>query len=223
MNAKSEEIPVLIGFEGEMDGQRWMLENDIVFGREPECDISIPNRQVSRRHAQISTSENGVILNDLSSKNGTHVNGKLVTGPVLLADGDVIHIALAQKFVYLSADATLPLEPEIFTDTHIDLGRRLRLEKLSHRVWIDGEEIIPPLSVSQFRLLEVLYENHGRLVSRDVIMRRVYGQQEAVGITEQALDALVRRLRERLASVDPEHNYVVTVRGHGLRLENPPS
>ena len=39
---------------------------------------------------------------------------------------------------------------------------------------------------------------------------------------EQALDALVRRLRERLASVDPQHTYLITVRGHGLRLDNPP-
>jgi hypothetical protein len=33
---------------------------------------------------------------------------------------------------------------------------------------------------------------------------------------------LVRRLRDRLASIDPVYTYVVTVRGHGLRLDNPP-
>ena len=38
---------------------------------------------------------------------------------------------------------------------------------------------------------------------------------------DQALDALIRRLRDRLAEADPGHEYVVTVRGHGLRLENP--
>jgi len=31
----------------------------------------------------------------------------------------------------------------------------------------------------------------------------------------------VRRLRDRLAEVDPETQYIVTVRGHGFRLENP--
>ena len=40
-------------------------------------------------------------------------------------------------------------------------------------------------------------------------------------IPEQALDALIRRLRDRLASVDPSHTYIITVRGHGLRLDNP--
>ena len=218
-----EEIPVLIGLEGEMDGRRWMVTKPIILGRESNCDICIPNRQVSRRHARISTSENGVILEDLQSKNGTHWNGKPISNPVLLTDGDVIHIALAQKFVYLNADATLPLDPE---DPHyevLDQFRRLRLEKLSHRVWIDNVEVIPHLSVSQFRLLEILYDNHGRLVSRDDVMRKVYGQREALGVTEQALDALIRRLRDRLAAIEPEHNFVVTVRGHGLRLDNPPT
>jgi DNA-binding response OmpR family regulator len=48
----------------------------------------------------------------------------------------------------------------------------------------------------------------------------VWGE-DALGISEQALDALVRRLRERLAELEPNHEFVVTVRGHGLRLENP--
>lgn len=218
-----EEIPVLIGFEGEMDGQRWMLQLPLILGREPNCDISIPNRQVSRRHAKIIPSEDGVILEDLRSKNGTHRNGKPISGPVLLADGDVIHIALAQKFVYLSADATLPLDPENFSNLTPPTMGRLRLEKLSHRVWIDDREVTPPLSVSQFRLLEVLYDNRGKLVPRDQVMMAVWGIQEAIGITEQALDALVRRLRDRLATIDPNYMYVVTVRGHGLRLDNPPS
>jgi DNA-binding response OmpR family regulator len=36
------------------------------------------------------------------------------------------------------------------------------------------------------------------------------------------MDALVRRLRDRLAELDPAHLYIETVRGHGLRLDNPP-
>ena len=66
---------------------------------------------------------------------------------VILHDGDVIQIALAQKFVFLSSDATIPLEgPELATllqelaasregpaSTEI---RRLRLDKRSRRMWV---------------------------------------------------------------------------------------
>ena len=53
------------------------------------------------------------------------------------------------------------------------------------------------------------------------LVEDVWGEEDAIGVSEQALDALVRRLRDRLASIDPGHAYVVTVRGHGLRLDNP--
>jgi len=48
----------------------------------------------------------------------------------------------------------------------------------------------------------------------------IWGDDKAVGVSEQALDALVRRLRDRLYLFDPTHDYLVTVRGHGIRLDN---
>jgi pSer/pThr/pTyr-binding forkhead associated (FHA) protein len=221
MDKTNEEIPVIIGYEGEMDNQRWMINQPLHVGRDPACDITIPNRQVSRFHAKLTPTSNGVLLEDLNSKNGTHKNGDRISTPVTLSDGDIIHIALAQKFLFLSADATLPLESDETTTVNLLEDRRLILEKKSHRVWLENQEIIPPLSASQFRLLEILYEKNGQLVLREEIMNAVWGEEDVTGVSEQALDALVRRLRERLASVDPKHSYVVTVRGHGLRLDNP--
>ena len=40
------------------------------------------------------------------------------------------------------------------------------------------------------------------------------------GVSEEAMDALVRRLRDRLSLLDPDHQYIITIRGHGLRLDN---
>jgi DNA-binding response OmpR family regulator len=40
-------------------------------------------------------------------------------------------------------------------------------------------------------------------------------------VSEQAIDALARRLREKLAEADAGWDYLVTVRGHGFRLHNP--
>ncbi|HEX9091340.1 MAG TPA: winged helix-turn-helix domain-containing protein, partial [Anaerolineales bacterium] len=94
--------------------------------------------------------------------------------------------------------------------------------KRARRVWIGNEELLPPLSVSQYQLLEILSDNPGRVVSRSELVQAVWGQEDAVGISEQALDALVRRLRDRLAAINSEHQFLITVRGHGLRLDNPP-
>ncbi len=50
----------------------------------------------------------------------------------------------------------------------------------------------------------------------------MWAEDESEGVSEQAIDALARRLRERIAEADPDHQYVVTVRGHGFRLEYAP-
>lgn len=224
MKKSGEDAPVLVAHTGPLNGQRWPLLRPIIVGRDPQCEIVIADRQVSRQHARLVPSSQGIMIEDLGSKNGTHYNGQLLTTPRLLQDGDVIQIALAQQFVFLSSDATLPLEVDDLEQRPfqepVESGGRLRLEKRSRRVWIGSQEVVPPLSVSQFALLEILYDNPGQVISREALSSAIWGDSEALEVSMQALDALVRRLRERLNSLDPNHNYIVTVRGHGLRLDN---
>jgi DNA-binding response OmpR family regulator len=123
-----------------------------------------------------------------------------------------IQIALCARFRFVGADATLPLE-------EIHPVGRLRLDRLAKRVWIGSAEISPPLSPAQYRLLELLYDPVGQVRSRDEIIDIVWAEVEREGVTEQAIDALVRRLRERLSEADPDGTYVITVRGHGFRLD----
>lgn len=218
MEHNAGESPLLIGERGPLRGERFPVQGEVLIGREPDCTIVIPDRQVSRHHARLWVDAQGVWLEDLASKNGTHVNGRRVEAPVQLQDGDLVQIALAQQFLFLSSDATMPLTP---VEAPPLARGRLQLDSRARRVWIGGQEVRPPLSVAQFRLLELLYEHQGEVVSRQALMQGIWEVEGGAGVTDQALDALVRRLRERLAEVDPEHNYVVTVRGHGLRLDNP--
>jgi len=217
MMNNNHEYPLLIAQAGPLEGQRWKIKSEMILGRDSDCEIIIPLRQVSRHHTRVYPGPDGAIVEDLESKNGTYVNGQMVQEAVALRDGDELQISLAQHFIYLSSDATMPLEGlplEMQT-------RRLRMDIAARRVWLVGQELEPPLSASQFNLLQVLYEQPGEVVSRPEIIEAVWGKA-AEGVTEQALDALVRRLRDRLAEVDASHEYIVTVRGHGLRLDNPP-
>jgi hypothetical protein len=215
-----EELPVLVGQTGPYNGQRWSLEHSLLVGREKSCEIAIPDRQVSRQHLRFSPTSEGVYAEDLGSRNGTHHNGKPLQERVLLQDGDVLHVALAQQFMFLASDATIPLDLTSVEDVPAQ-GGRLKLDKRSRRIWVNRTELVPPLSVAQFRLLELMYENDQEVVSRQALIEQVWGAEQAYDISNQALDALVRRLRDRLAEADPDHSYIVTVRGHGLRLDNP--
>jgi DNA-binding winged helix-turn-helix (wHTH) protein len=214
--------PVLVGQGGLLNGYRWFISGSLLIGRGSSCDIVISNQQVSREHAQILVTPQGYQLQDLGSKNGTFLNGKPLTENSLLKDGDMIQIALAQEFIYLGQDATIPLAPSEWESSVISYFLRLRLEKKSRRVWVLDQEIDPPLSSLQFDFLTLLVESGGRVLSRTEVINSIWGSAQSIGVTDQALDALVRRLRERISAYDQSHDYVITVRGQGYRLDNPP-
>lgn len=217
MDGKLEEAPLLIGQTGPLKGGRWVLNKTLTIGREVTCEVVIADRQVSRFHARLTPTINGIVLEDLGSKNGVHRNGTPVVGKVTLQDGDTVQIALAQQFLYLTSDATVPLSD------FDDVSRRLRLELRSRSVWVDNLVIDPPLSALQFQVLRVLSDHQGQVVDRQQLVSEAWGEEEAVGVSDQALDALLRRLRDRIAAIDLTHAYIVTVRGHGIRLDNPPA
>jgi pSer/pThr/pTyr-binding forkhead associated (FHA) protein len=62
-------------------------------GRRKSNDLVIENLAVSGTHARIERLENGYVLSDLQSKNGTYVNKKPVT-TCLLKNGDLIQIGM---------------------------------------------------------------------------------------------------------------------------------
>jgi hypothetical protein len=212
-------VPILVVQEGQLAGKRWTLnKSEFVVGRGEDCEVVLPDRQVSRRHFRIVRDDDGYSVEDLGSKNGTYVNGAAVRGSVQLQDGDEIQVALSVRLLFVGAEATLPLTQEMLRVAQPGL----RLNKSQRQVWVNGAVLDPPLSLSQYRLLEILWEHKGKIVTREEVIAAVWPESDEAGITEQAIDALVRRLRDRLAEVDREHEYLVTVRGHGFRLDNRP-
>ncbi len=209
------EFPMLVAQEGPLKGQRWPLNRTLVLGRESTCDVVIADRQVSRFHARLTPTAEGVILEDLGSKNGTHHNGDSINAPVMLQDGDKLQVSFVQEFLFFTSDATMPL-----TEGAGKPGR-LVMEQKSRRVWVNQTLLVPPLSAQQFKLLWLLYENSGQVISRGELVAAVWGEDQAAGVSDQALDALIRRLRDRLSALDPSHQYIDAVRGHGVRLDNP--
>jgi hypothetical protein len=61
-------------------------------GRRPECDLTIPEPTVSRRHASLHSRVGSWYLLDHGSTNGTFVNGRRLQAPTRLADGDEISL-----------------------------------------------------------------------------------------------------------------------------------
>jgi two-component system response regulator RegX3 len=90
----------------------------------------------------------------------------------------------------------------------------VRMDTQRYEVWVRGASVeLPP---KEFTLLELLLRNAGRVLTRDVIIDRVWGS-DYVGDTK-TLDVHVKRLRGRIEE-DPHHPKVIlTVRGVGYKF-----
>ncbi len=220
MAEKQTEQPILIirSNDNAPEQHLTMDKEAITLGRGEECDIVLDERQISRQHIRIYKEGHKFYIEDLESKNGTWVNGQQLKGTREIGDGDEIQLALVIRIQFVGSGATAPLP---FDPPSNIIGGRLHLDKEGRRVFIGETEVDPPLSLPQYRLLEYLYNNRGRICTRDEVVEVVWPEVMNDGVSEQAIDALVRRLRDRLSEVDPERNYIATIRGHGFRLENP--
>jgi two-component system, OmpR family, response regulator RegX3 len=99
-------------------------------------------------------------------------------------------------------------------DEVLEIGD-VRLDAARHEVAVRGERVALPLK--EFELLELLLANAGRVLTRDVLIDRVWGPNY-YGDTK-TLDVHVKRLRAKVED-DPGHPArIVTVRGVGYRYE----
>jgi hypothetical protein len=94
--------PRLVSRHGE-----WLLsEGSNLLGRDRDCAVRIDSATLSRRHARIVVTSGEATVEDLGSKNGTHVNGRRVKQPVALKDSDQIQVG-SVRVTYRTLD-TLP-------------------------------------------------------------------------------------------------------------------
>ncbi len=84
----------ILFISGPLMGEKYLLGNkDIVIGRDKDCDIAISDSRVSRQHLKIGFEAGQVVIEDLGSTNGTFVNGERVIRPIVLKNGDQVHIS----------------------------------------------------------------------------------------------------------------------------------
>src|SRR3989441_4714932 len=94
------------------DGREYAISGaSLVFGRDATCDVVVPGKDGSRRHAEIVQTPKGYLLVD-SSTNGTSVNDVRVEGQRLLARADVITIG-EEKFRFYADTAPPPADPSL--------------------------------------------------------------------------------------------------------------
>jgi pSer/pThr/pTyr-binding forkhead associated (FHA) protein len=94
---------------------------ETIVGRQKGCDLRIPSPLVSRRHCRLSFQDDGLVIEDLASANGSFVNGVRVDGQGSIRPGDLLEIGpITFRVEYGMAVSPqtkkledLPLAPEV--------------------------------------------------------------------------------------------------------------
>lgn len=202
---------LLIWQEGELIKEQWILEDDeILVGRDEQCQIKLPSRWISRIHVRLVRRGTHFEAEDAGSKNGLYINGERIYKPHILEDGDKLQLAPGLDLIFVDSEATAPLPGRSAEPLFLDHEER--------QVYVRGQLVSPALSTQQFEVLVALSESPGRVYSRYEVINAAWPNDFADGVSDDALDAMIRRLRQRLNATDPDHDYIVTVRGYGFKL-----
>jgi two-component system phosphate regulon response regulator PhoB len=92
----------------------------------------------------------------------------------------------------------------------------LEVDRAAHRAWVAGEEVA--FTALELRLLTMLFDRRGRVLTRDQLLDDVWGSH--VDVTARNVDTHVKRVREKMGAAG---EYIETVRGVGYRFRSEPS
>ncbi|MBI2608998.1 MAG: response regulator transcription factor [Deltaproteobacteria bacterium] len=89
----------------------------------------------------------------------------------------------------------------------------LKADWARHKIFVDKEEV--HLTLTEFKILKALVENHGRVLTRDKLLDMVVGHDTAV--IDRTIDVHILALRKKLKNWG---QFIETIRGIGYRLQD---
>ena len=97
MEPEQSIAPYLQIVSGPLSGRVYKIDREVmVIGRNPDCDLVLDPKSVSRRHAAIVHRSGEYVLKDIGSTRGTYVNGLRLTQPVVLKNGNILQVGEVQ-------------------------------------------------------------------------------------------------------------------------------
>jgi hypothetical protein len=186
-------------------GRKHLLKDVVtVIGRAVENDVVITSKRVSREHTQIRREGWRIFVEDMGSTNGTYLNNERLSEAMQLRDGDQIQVGDV-LFAFYDPDVTHQDTPLPQLEVDIPAGM-VRLDRQ-----------LVSLAPKEFSLLAFLYQQQGRVCSKDEIGLAVWPEYQE-GVYDYQIENLVRRLRSKLEPEASDPQLLLTVRGRGYKL-----
>lgn len=166
---------------------------EFLIGRSPDCQLSLDDPLVSRRHAILVVHPDAVFIEDLASRNGILVNGKRIQSPTRVSDGDQITVG-SQVMTLVGVPGSEPGHRE--ANTTAPNRRATHGPEVITLSGIDNEELAASTAESQAHPPPV--ESPDKRVSSLALIGGLAEKALAMGRAEEAERILTRSLREVL-------------------------
>jgi two-component system cell cycle response regulator len=122
--------PCLILYSGEHSGMRYPLQGSkLLLGRSADCDVCLESPGISRHHAVLREQGKDVVLHDMGSSNGTHLNEQRIDAPTALKDGDTLRLGGAVLKFYQGQSLDALLHDRIYRLATVDTGTEVHTKK----------------------------------------------------------------------------------------------
>ena len=209
--------PRLAAIAGKHKGEVFGInEEALVIGRETSANLCIADASVSRRHSKIEKKDDGFVITDLESLNGTFVNDVPVRSRVL-EHGDRVRIGDSQFLFLTHDDDAMSKSSDVKLDEeHIVSGSTVQI-RFDHAVYLMGRDLSALMKVSTVissirtlddlleRLIELLFEvvpaQRGAILLTDegsfeanlvFGLHRVHGKNRAVTVSRTIVQQVLR-------------------------------
>lgn len=213
-------------------GKRWPLtEASIIIGRNPETSVSVEERSVSRRHAQLFVDGGDVVIEDLNSANFTEINGvvleagkrvqlrnndQIKTGNVIfkfLEKGSIESVAVQQTYDRSQTDALTGVHNKGALNIEgPDLFKKAQLSHLPFSVVMFDIDHFKKVNdtyghlAGDYVLKEIAELVRNRLIRHEDFIAR-YGGEEFVIILQHQNGVKAQEVAERIRQTVEKHEF----------------
>ena len=205
-----------------------LSEGPVLMGLGVDNDVDLYDETVSRRHALIMETEDGYVVRDLNSLNGTFVgSSKVEASERVLSHGDKVHLADSEiNFVFRVRGAvrTDRTDEASSSGGSVELGGRLvqRARRLVHQLAevgagddesLGGDGREDQIQEKDAELLGLLESRKGTIVTKEEITRYVWPEQGSGKVPDREILKAVGRLRAEIEEDPRQPAHLITVKG----------
>jgi HD-GYP domain-containing protein (c-di-GMP phosphodiesterase class II) len=195
----------VVVLNGKLSGRQFAIDGEMTLGRQPQNTIVLDDTQVSRRHASLSETAQGVVLKDLGSGNGTYLHGHRIV-EVTLNDGDAFKIGPFElRYEKQAAESAAGRRTDALI--RFEAGQQARIRA---KVTDKG----PAGNLFQSLLQPAACETHGddsQLRSIKDKLTAVYAANQII-CQEHELKRLFERVMDQIFRLVPANNAVILLR-----------